>query len=59
MRAASFIISALVGKSVKPELLSYENTFGVGYAVSAFEVISEDKNRQSIKFISETKEKSF
>jgi len=43
----SFIImsGALDGKSVKPELLSYEGTFGVGYAVSAFEVTGEDKNR--------------
>ncbi len=56
----SFIImaGALDGKSVKPELLSYEGTFGVGYAVSAFEVIGEDKNRHFDKiYIGNEREK--
>jgi AmmeMemoRadiSam system protein A/AmmeMemoRadiSam system protein B len=56
----SFIImaGALDGKSVKPELLSYEGTFGVGYTVSAFEVIGEDKNRQFDKiYIGNEREK--
>lgn len=43
----SFIImaGALDGKSVKPELLSYEGTFGVGYGVASYEVVGEDSNR--------------
>jgi AmmeMemoRadiSam system protein A len=43
----SFIImaGALSGKAVKSELLSYEGTFGVGYAVCAFEITGEEENR--------------
>jgi uncharacterized protein, PH0010 family len=43
----SFIImaGALDGKAVKPELLSYEGPFGVGYAVCAFPITGEDENR--------------
>ncbi|HEY8420367.1 MAG TPA: AmmeMemoRadiSam system protein A [Thermoclostridium sp.] len=43
----SFIImaGAMDGKDVKPQLLSYEGTFGVGYAVAAFEIIGENDNR--------------
>jgi AmmeMemoRadiSam system protein A/AmmeMemoRadiSam system protein B len=43
----SFIIMAgsLDGKAVKPELLSYEGPFGVGYAVASFEVTGEDDKR--------------
>lgn len=44
----SFIImaGALNGKKVKPELLSYEGPFGVGYAVAAFEVTGDDESRR-------------
>lgn len=44
----SFIImaGALDGKAVKPELLSYEGTFGVGYGVASFEITGEDENRR-------------
>ncbi len=43
----SFIImsGALDGKAVKPELLSYQGTFGVGYAVACFEITGEDPER--------------
>lgn len=43
----SFIImaGALDGKAVKPELLSYEGPFGVGYAVAAFEIVGDDNER--------------
>lgn len=43
----SFIImaGALDGKSVTPELLSYEGPFGVGYAVAAFTINGEDEHR--------------
>jgi len=43
----SFIImaGALDGLAVKPELLSYEGPFGVGYAVAAFEILGEDSSR--------------
>lgn len=36
---------SLDGKAVKPELLSYEGPFGVGYAVASFEVTGEDDKR--------------
>jgi AmmeMemoRadiSam system protein A/AmmeMemoRadiSam system protein B len=44
----SFIImaGALDGKAVKPELLSYEGPFGVGYAVAAFEITGDDPKRR-------------
>ena len=44
----SFIImaGALDGKAVKPELLSYEGTFGVGYGVAAYEITGNDENRR-------------
>jgi AmmeMemoRadiSam system protein A/AmmeMemoRadiSam system protein B len=43
----SFIImaGALDGRKVKPELLSYEGPFGVGYAVSAYEISDNDESR--------------
>ncbi len=43
----SFIImtGALDGKSVKADLLSYEGTFGVGYAVCSFKIQGEDDKR--------------
>lgn len=43
----SFIImaGALDGKTVKPELLSYEGPFGVGYGVCSFEITGEDESR--------------
>jgi MEMO1 family protein len=43
----SFIImaGALSGKSVQSELLSYEGTFGVGYAVCEFKISGEEEGR--------------
>lgn len=43
----SFVIMAgsLTGKMVSSELLSYEGTFGVGYAVCEFKIIGEEKSR--------------
>lgn len=43
----SFIImaGALTGKKVSSELLSYEGTFGVGYAVCEFKITGEDESR--------------
>jgi AmmeMemoRadiSam system protein A len=43
----SFVImaGALDGKEIRPELLSYEGPFGVGYAVAAYEVIGENEQR--------------
>ncbi len=37
---------AMDGISVKPELLSYEGPFGVGYAVAAFETLEPDETRR-------------
>lgn len=44
----SFVImaGALDGRAVRPELLSYEGPFGVGYAVCAFETAGEDAGRR-------------
>jgi AmmeMemoRadiSam system protein A len=56
----SFIImaGALDGKSVKPQLLSYEGTFGVGYGVASFLVTGEDPGRRFDKiFIKEEQER--
>ncbi len=43
----SFIImaGALSGLSVEPEFLSYEGTYGVGYAVCAYKITGEDEKR--------------
>lgn len=43
----SFIImaGALDGRQVKPELLSYEGTFGVGYAVCSYTILGTDESR--------------
>jgi AmmeMemoRadiSam system protein A len=43
----SFIImaGALSGLSVKPEFLSYEGTFGVGYGVCSYKITGEDDSR--------------
>ncbi|MFT4143881.1 MAG: AmmeMemoRadiSam system protein A [Mobilitalea sp.] len=43
----SFIIlaGALSGKAVSPEFLSYEGTYGVGYAVCEFKIMGEDDTR--------------
>ncbi len=43
----SFVImsGALSGKTVASELLSYEGTFGVGYAVCEFKITGENENR--------------
>lgn len=43
----SFVImaGALTGKQVTSELLSYEGTFGVGYAVCDFKITGEEKSR--------------
>ncbi|MCL1874917.1 MAG: AmmeMemoRadiSam system protein A [Synergistaceae bacterium] len=51
----SFIVmaGALDGREVKSELLSYENTFGVGYGVASFIPCGESKDR---KFLDAYKE---
>lgn len=43
----SFVMmaGALDRTAVRPELLSYEGPFGVGYAVAAFEVLGPDESR--------------
>jgi len=44
----SFIVmaGALDGLAVKPDFLSYEGTFGVGYAVCSYQIIGEDDSRR-------------
>jgi AmmeMemoRadiSam system protein A/AmmeMemoRadiSam system protein B len=45
LRSFITMAGALDGKLVVSELLSYEGPFGVGYAVAAFTITGEDKNR--------------
>jgi AmmeMemoRadiSam system protein A/AmmeMemoRadiSam system protein B len=51
----SFIImaGALTGKTVSSELLSYEGTFGVGYAVCEFKITGEEAGRDFDKIFTE------
>lgn len=51
----SFIImaGALSGQAVSSELLSYEGTFGVGYAVCEFKITGEEEHRQFDKIFTE------
>ncbi len=51
----SFIImaGALTGKSVTSELLSYEGTFGVGYAVCEFKITGDDESRHFDRIFTE------
>jgi AmmeMemoRadiSam system protein A/AmmeMemoRadiSam system protein B len=51
----SFIImaGALSGKAVSSELLSYEGTFGVGYALCEFKITGEDEGRNFDKIFTE------
>ncbi len=45
LRAFIIMAGAMDGKEVKPELLSYEGPFGVGYAVAAFKVSGDNEGR--------------
>lgn len=44
-RSTAVLLGALDGKKFKGDLLSYEGTFGVGYGVMRFNVISEDSSK--------------
>jgi len=46
LRSFIEMAGALDGLAVKPEFLSYQNTFGVGYAVCGYEIIGEDDGRK-------------
>ena len=48
----SFVImaGALDGKQIEPELLSYEGTFGVGYAVASFKIKGIDESNRFNRF---------
>ena len=46
LRSFQIMAGALDGLAVKPELLSYEGTFGVGYGVAVFTVTGTDENRR-------------
>lgn len=56
----SFVImaGALNGRQVMPELLSYEGTFGVGYAVCSYTITGMDDSRQFDK-VFEEKQKEY
>jgi len=51
----SFVImaGALDGKQIEPELLSYEGTFGVGYAVASFKIKGIDENSRFNRYETE------
>lgn len=46
LRSFLMMFGALDGKALKPEVLSYEGPFGVGYCVARFEVAGEDPQRK-------------
>lgn len=56
----SFVImaGALSGKAVKPELLSYEGPFGVGYAVCEYKLTGEE-NMRHFDLIFEEKQRAY
>ena len=45
LRSVIIMAGALSGLSVKPEFLSYEGTFGVGYGVCSYKITGEDDSR--------------
>lgn len=45
LRSFQIMAGTLDKKSVKPQLLSYEGPFGVGYGVAAFEITGDDEKR--------------
>jgi len=49
LRSFQIMAGALDGLAVKPELLNYEGTFGVGYGVATFAVTGPDGNRRFAK----------
>ena len=46
LRSFQIMAGALDGLAVKPELLSYEGTFGVGYGVAVFTATGSDESRR-------------
>ncbi len=46
LRSIEILLGAIDGYSVKPEKLSYEGTFGVGYGVVDFKVGEKSENRK-------------
>lgn len=44
-RSTAILLGALDGKKFNGDLLSYEGTFGVGYGVMRFNIISEDSSK--------------
>lgn len=50
LRSFQIMAGGLDGLSVSPELLSYEGTFGVGYAVASFSVTGKDDSRHFDRF---------
>lgn len=44
-RSTAILLGSLEGKKFNGELLSYEGTFGVGYGVMKFNIISEDSSK--------------
>ncbi len=57
LRSFIMMAGALDGRRVKPELLSYEGPYGVGYAVASFEIGIEDENRQFDRSYEQSREK--
>lgn len=57
LRSYYIMLGAMEGNEIKGELLSYEGTFGVGYAVMKFELNSSD--RDILSEITEEKRKKY
>lgn len=56
-RSMAILLGTLEGKKFNGELLSYEGTFGVGYGVMKFNVLSEDA--PSLKQLEEIKREAY
>jgi len=46
LRSITILMGALQGMKVKPEVLSYEGPFGVGYMVASFEIEQTEKPKE-------------
>ena len=56
LRPLQIMAGALENKNIRPELLSYEGPYGVGYAVATFEVISDSLKKHEDEYVKLAKE---
>ena len=58
LNSFNLMAGAIDGYQVKANLLSYEGTFGVGYAVAKFEVLGQDNSRMFDRIYESKEEKN-